>query len=267
MSDETTNLKRRDFLKLLATGVGATAMLEVANKNKLFSRPVSSVESDSEYNWAMVIDQEKCIGCGHCNMACKASNDIAPDISWNHIFQTEEIGDKIVYLSVPCQHCEHAPCVSVCPVGASYYREDGIVMMDYDLCIGCRYCQAACPYQARSFNWQDFDGDNPTVPEWGEPDVERRPRGVVEKCTFCCQRIDRGLELGLTPGVDTSATPVCVNACPTGARLFGNLNDPESNVSLALKNNPHYRLREELGTGTRIYYLPATANNEEASQS
>jgi phenylacetyl-CoA:acceptor oxidoreductase subunit 1 len=260
-------LQRRDFLKLLATGVGATAILEAANRNQLFSRSKSSIENHSEYSWAMVIDQEKCIGCGYCDMACKASNDIAPDISWNHIYQADKIGEKDVYLSVPCQHCEHAPCVSVCPVSASYYREDGIVMMDYDLCIGCRYCQAACPYQARSFNWKDFDGDNPAVPEWGEPDVDRRPRGVVEKCTFCSQRIDRGLELGLTPGVDQSATPACVNTCPTGARLFGNLNDPESNVSLTLKNNPHYRLREELGTGTRIYYLPASAANVEANQS
>jgi Fe-S-cluster-containing dehydrogenase component len=191
-----TNLKRRDFLKLVATGVGATAMVEVANKSQAFSRPSSSVENASEYSWAMVIDQDECIGCGYCNMACQASNDIPPNITYNHIYQADQIGDKIVYLSVPCQHCEHAPCVSVCPVGASYYREDGIVMMDYDLCIGCRYCQAACPYQARSFNWEDFVGENPAVPEWGEPDVERRPRGVVEKCSFCYQRIDRGLELG-----------------------------------------------------------------------
>lgn len=264
MTNET-NLKRRDFLKLLATGVGATAMVDLANKNQLFQRPASTVENAGEYSWAMVIDQEKCIGCGYCDLACKASNDIAPDISWNHIYQAEEIGDQDVFLPVPCQHCEHAPCVSVCPVSASYYREDGIVMMDYDLCIGCRYCQAACPYQARSFNWKDNDGDNPVVPEWGEPDVERRPRGVVEKCTFCYQRIDRGLELGLTPGVDQTATPACVNACPTGARIFGNLNNPESNVSLALKNNPSYRLREELGTGTRIYYLPVSAETVEAS--
>jgi len=262
---EDKNLDRRDFLKLLATGVGATAAVEIANQNQLFGQLSSSAAVEGEYSWAMVIDQEKCLGCGYCNMACKASNDIAPDISYNHIYQADKIGEKTVYLPVPCQHCEHAPCVSVCPVGASYYREDGIVMMDYDLCIGCRYCQAACPYQARSFNWKEFEGENPLVPEWGEPDVERRPRGVAEKCTFCYQRIDRGLEQGLTPGVDESATPACVNACPTGARIFGNLNDPDSNVSKALKNNPHYRLREELGTKTRVYYLPATAAEEEAS--
>jgi Fe-S-cluster-containing dehydrogenase component len=155
-----------------------------------------------------------------------------------------------------------APCVEVCPVKASYYRDDGIVMMDYDRCIGCRYCQIACPYEARSFNWTAFTGDNPAVPEWGTPGVERRPRGVPEKCSFCYQRIDRGLALGLTPGVDQEATPACVNICPTGARIFGDLNDPESNVSKALHENSSYRLRENLGTGPRVYYLPAVARKE-----
>ena len=95
----------------------------------------------------------------------------------------------------PCMHCEKAPCVEVCPVKASYYRDDGIVMMDYDRCIGCRYCQIACPYEARSFNWEKFTGENPAVPEWGTPEVERRPRGVPEKCSFCYQTLDRGLSL------------------------------------------------------------------------
>jgi Fe-S-cluster-containing dehydrogenase component len=142
-------------------------------------------------------------------------------------------------------------------VKASYYRDDGIVMMDYDRCIGCRYCEVACPYQARSFNWKEFTGSNPAVPQWGEPEVERRPRGVPEKCAFCYQRIDRGLALGLTPGVDPEATPACVGACPVGARIFGDLNDPHSEVSRSLHEHPHYRLREDLGTGPRVYYLPA----------
>jgi Fe-S-cluster-containing dehydrogenase component len=142
-------------------------------------------------------------------------------------------------------------------VGASYYRADGIVMMDYDRCIGCRYCEVACPYGARAFNWKVFDGPNPAVPKWGHPEVERRPRGVVEKCSFCYQRIDRGLALGLKPGIDEAATPACVVACPVGARVFGDLNDPESSVSQLLKDNPAYRLREDLGTEPRVYYLPA----------
>ena len=115
----------------------------------------------------------------------------------------------------------------------------------------------ACPYGARSFNWEAFTGPNPAVPQWGEPEVERRPRGVVEKCAFCYQRIDRGLTLGLTPGLDDDATPACVVACPVNARMFGDLKDPNSNVSKLLRNHVSYRLRDDLGTGPRVYYLPA----------
>ena len=98
------------------------------------------------------------------------------------------------------------------------------------------------------------------MPQYGEPEVERRPRGVPEKCSFCYQRIDRGLELGLTPGEDPAATPACVVACPTGARIFGDLNDPNSKVSQILSENPSYRLRENLGTNPRVYYLPVNQN-------
>jgi Fe-S-cluster-containing dehydrogenase component len=158
--------------------------------------------------------------------------------------------------------CENAPCAEVCPVKASYHRPDGIVMMNYERCIGCRYCEVACPYGARAFNWETFNGPNPAVPTWGHPEIPRRPRGVVEKCSFCYQRIDRGLALGLKPGVDEEATPACVVACQIGARVFGDLNDPESVVSQWLSAQPSYRLREDLGTAPRVYYLPA---REEAS--
>lgn len=152
-------------------------------------------------------------------------------------------------------------------VGASYCRPDGIVMMDYDKCIGCRYCEVACPYQARSFNWKKFEGPNPAVPEWGQPEVERRPRGVPEKCSFCYQRIDRGMPLGLTPGVDPEATPACVVACPTGARSFGDLNDPESEVSKIIHSRQTVRLRDELGTAPRVYYILADAKDFEEAGS
>jgi Fe-S-cluster-containing dehydrogenase component len=152
--------------------------------------------------------------------------------------------------------CAHAPCAEVCPVGATFVRGDGIVMMDYDKCIGCRYCEVACPYGARQFNWKEFTGPNSAVPAFGSPEIPRRPRGVPEKCTFCSHRIDRGLALGLMPGVDPAATPACVNACPLGARIFGDLADPESNVSRLLAESPSYRLREDLGTQPRVFYLP-----------
>jgi phenylacetyl-CoA:acceptor oxidoreductase subunit 1 len=244
------NFSRRDFLKLTAVGVAVAAG----------TRAIQNVDASSgvkgKHQWAMVIDQSKCTGCGYCTLACQAHNDVSPDIQWNKVLDAGEINGEQVYLARPCMQCEHAPCVEVCPVKASYYRDDGIVMMDYDKCIGCRYCQVACPYDARSFNWDKFDGNNPAVPEWGEPEVERRPRGVPEKCAFCYQRIDRGIELGLTPGVDADATPACCVVCPTGARTFGDLNNPNSNVSQILKQHVSYRLRENLGTGCRVYYLP-----------
>ena len=256
---DNKNVNRRDFLKLAAIGVAVAAGTQAIKP-----AGASSEAPKGEHQWAMVMDQSKCTGCGYCTLACRAHNDVSPEISWNEVSETGEVAGHITYIARPCMHCEKAPCVEVCPVQASYYRDDGIVMMDYDRCIGCRYCQVACPYNARSFNWKVFDGTNPAVPEWGSPEVERRPRGVPEKCSFCYQRIDRGLQLGLTPGIDPDATPACCVVCPTGARVFGDLNDPNSNVSLLLKNNSHFRLREDLGTGPRVYYLPADAEEMEA---
>jgi Fe-S-cluster-containing dehydrogenase component len=243
---------RRQFLKAAAAVAAGGLGLQLANQAKA-SGPVG----ESPHRWAMVIDQARCIGCGYCTRACQANNDVPPDIEWNVVLEAGRYGDRDVFLPRPCMHCEHAPCVEVCPVGASYHRADGIVMMDYDKCIGCRYCEVACPYGARAFNWDTFTGPNPAVPTWGEPEVERRPRGVPEKCSFCYQRIDRGLAMGLKPGVDRAATPACVVACPMGARVFGDLNDPESAVSKLLAEHPSYRLREDLGTSPRVYYLPA----------
>ena len=242
---------RRDFLKV--AGVGAATL---AGMNLIRPAEASSV-TPGAHQWAMVIDQSKCTGCGYCTLACRAHNDVSPDIAWNQVIETGSIGDQKVYLPRPCMQCTHAPCVDVCPVKASYYRPDGIVMMDYDRCIGCRYCEVACPYGARSFNWKAFTEPNPAVPQWGEPEVERRPRGVVEKCAFCYQRIDRGLSLGLTPGVDDDATPACVVSCPVEARFFGDLNDPNSVVSKLLHERHSYQLRDDMGTGPRVYYLPA----------
>jgi Fe-S-cluster-containing dehydrogenase component len=256
---DNDQVNRRDFLKLAAVGVAVAAGTQAIKPAE-----ASSGAPKGNHSWAMVIDQSKCTGCEYCTLACRAHNDVPPDISWNEVQEAGQVGENMVYIARPCMHCENAPCVDVCMVKASYYRDDGLVMMDYDKCIGCRYCQVACPYNARSFNWEKFDGRNPAVPQWGSPEIERRPRGVPEKCSFCQQRIDRASELGLTPGVDDEVTPACCVVCPTNARIFGDLNDPNSNVSQALKNSPSYRLRENLGTEPRVYYLPAVLEKMES---
>jgi len=246
-------IERRDFLKLAAVGA-VTATVGLRQKT---STHAASVVGSSPHSWAMVIDQDLCTGCGYCTLACQAHNDTPPHIEWTRVIYDRKIGGRDIFLPRPCQHCDHAPCISVCPVGASYKRADGIVMMNYDRCIGCRYCQIACPYQARAFNWEKFEGENPAVPDFGKPEVERRPRGVAEKCSFCYHRIDRGLKQGMIPGVDSYATPACVLACPVGARIFGDLNDPESNVTKALAAYPYFQLRPDMGNHPRVYYLPA----------
>jgi Fe-S-cluster-containing dehydrogenase component len=248
---EDLSLERRGFLKTLIAGAATLVSLRAVRKVS-----AAGPEGSSPHSWAMVIDQSKCTGCGHCTLACRAHNDVPPEISWNRVIEAESVNDQPVFVSRPCMHCENAPCVEVCMVRASRYRADGIVIMDYDRCIGCRYCEVACPYNVRAFNWKAFTEENPAVPEWGQPEIPRRPRGVVEKCSFCAHRIDRGLAYGLAPGIDEEATPACVVACPVGARIFGDLNDPESEVTRAIAAHHTYRLREDLGTGPRVYYIP-----------
>ncbi len=244
---------RRSFLKAAGAGAAAVAGLRAASRAS-----ASEAVGDSPHKWAMVIDQARCTGCGYCSQACRAHNDIAPGTDWNIVVRSGELSGEPVYLPRPCMHCENAPCVEVCPVKASTRRADGIVMMDYDRCIGCRYCQVACPYGARAFNWENFTGANPAVPRWGEPEVDTPASGGGgEMLVLLCTGSIAGLSLGLTPGEDPIATPACVVACPVGARIFGDLADPESNVSRALASNPSYRLREDLGTSPRVYYLPA----------
>lgn len=260
-------LTRREFMTALV-GAGATLTLAVTLAdplNPIFQSILGSGQEETEdesgaktkHHWVMVIDLSKCIGCEYCVYACQATNDVTDDMRWNvHIVDKTPTGN-LFHVTRPCLHCNHAPCVSVCPVGATYEREDGLVIMDYDKCIGCRYCEVACPYGARSFNWEErADEPNPRAPEWGTPEVERRPRGVIEKCTFCVHRLDSGLAQGLRPGVDPEATPACVNICPVTARYFGDLNDSESIVAKIINSTPTFRLREDLGTEPNVYYIP-----------
>ncbi len=267
-----TLLTRRDVLKIGGATAAAAVVTQVIISGPLSADAVQGIgrttHSDnghgsgaSEHQWHMVIDLSRCIGCNYCMYTCQAVNDVPDDdMRWNIVFPERTQVGVDFYMNRPCQHCQDAPCTRVCPVGATWVRTDGIVVMDYDRCIGCRYCQVACPYDVRRFNWREVTEPNPYVPQWGSTEIERRPRGVVEKCTFCVHRIDRGLAQGLKPGVDKAVTPACVAVCPVGARIFGDILDPESPVSKYLAEAEHetFRLREEWGTQPKVHYVRPT---------
>lgn len=207
--------------------------------------------------WAMVVDLRRCVGCQTCTAACKLANATPPGVQWRRVLDME-FGEyphvHRAFVPVGCQHCDDPPCAQVCPSTATRKRADGIVTMDYDLCIGCAYCAVACPYQARyrtlraSFAYgEPIDSEALTIDE--------HRLAVATKCTFCVDTIDAGLAQGLVPGVDPGATPACVNACIARAMAFGDLDDPASNVSKLLAGNEHFRMHEELGTGPGMYYL------------
>jgi len=208
--------------------------------------------------YVMAADLRRCVGCQTCTAACRHENATPPGVQWRKVLDME-VGEypdvKRMFVPVGCQHCADPPCMHVCPSTATGQRGDGIVTIDYDLCIGCAYCAVACPYQARyKVDKSTFAyGDTPTATESMCFDEKRL--GVAQKCTFCSDRVDEGRRNGLTPGIDSAATPACVNACIADALHFGDIEDPASNVSRLLTENSWFRMHEELGTDPGFYYL------------
>ena len=215
--------------------------------------------------WGYGLDLSRCIGCRRCVYGCVKENNQSrynPQLQWIRVVRLPE-GSLInlenaehyynppavpepgyVYMPVQCQHCENPPCVKVCPVRATWKEPDGLVVVDYNWCIGCRYCIAACPYKGRVFNWAE-----PNIPpeelNTAVHYLGNRPRykNVVEKCTFCVQRVRQG------------RYPACVEACPTGTRKFGNLLDPDSEIRYLIDHKRVFRLKEDLNTEPKFYYF------------
>jgi molybdopterin-containing oxidoreductase family iron-sulfur binding subunit len=237
----------------------------------------------------MTIDLTKCTGCGSCMVACKVENNLPlqgpeeilqdRDISWMEILSLSEgqdlrgekkahleeekgtgrgeIEERRRYLPRPCMHCDDPPCTKVCPVYATMKDRDGIVSQIYDRCIGCRYCTNNCPYTAKFFVWND-----PKLPKGMEkginPDVTVRPKGVVEKCTFCHHRLQRISEQAKTERRsirDGEFVPACLEVCPTQAILFGDLDDPSTMVARSAGGPRAFRELEDLGTEPKVFYL------------
>ncbi len=241
-STDTQNQDRRDFLKAGALVAGMTLGPGVLFYGVAHSRAPEEAAS-SKVRWGMLIDTTKCgDGCSDCVTACNTENGLdgktgPQDSQWIRKLNIKDLRTGFVQnLPMLCQHCEHPPCVDVCPTGASMKREDGIVLVDRHICIGCRYCMMACPYKARSFVHEPLTDQNPEVP---------RGKGCVESCTFCVQRVDRDQQ------------PACVEACNAQghkAMLFGDLKDPNSEIAQALKATDSVEVRADLGLNTGVRY-------------
>lgn len=291
MSD-TANISRRNALKILGAATGAAAAsacggdatlsfhdhyqrMSRTEVDDVLARLQKKYKTDHGREIKVVdtppipgtvfgyaINISKCKGYRDCVDACVKENNQGrdPQIQYirvlevdrgkldieeaNHYYDPEKVPQEgKYYVPVQCQQCDDPPCVKACPVGATWTEADGITVVDYDWCIGCRYCATACPYWARRFNWED-----PTIPaEDINPDthyLSNRPRpvGVMEKCTFCLQRTRKGKQ------------PACQEACPTGARVFGNLLDPNSELRYILANKTVFRLKEDLKTEPKFWY-------------
>ena len=227
--------------------------------------------------YGMVIDLDRCTGCRTCMEACKTENNTPQGVFWMHVFRFEEgtyPNTRIRFMPRPCMHCENPPCVKACEACTAkpsprYKRADGLVATDWEKCIGCRYCDAACPYGVNYFNWKDpkqnyylnWEAEELkpvtglAVPAYKNPDLDqpmkdqRRTAGgghkvrVIEKCTFCVHRVEKGL------------TTACAQACSINAIFFGDLDDPKSEVFRLIREKRNFRLREDYGTSPKVFYI------------
>jgi molybdopterin-containing oxidoreductase family iron-sulfur binding subunit len=233
------------------------------------------------YKWGMVVDIDKCSGCQACVIACMAENNLPFNlerdfserraISWIRVeryWEGEYPDVKARFIPVLCQQCGNAPCEPVCPVFATFHNDQGLNVQVYNRCVGTRYCANNCPYHARFFNYR-----RPVWPEtfnnYLNPDVTVRDRGIMEKCTFCVQRINRATREARRTGQESAIDelqPACAQACPTDALVFGNLNNPNSRVSQLFEDDRAYILQESIGTQPNVRYLKQVDTEAETAE-
>jgi Fe-S-cluster-containing dehydrogenase component len=241
-----------DVSDLLSGGFGNIKLKMQDDIRRALKKPAK------ERSWGMAIDLRKCVGCNACTVACVAENALPPGIVYRPIIK-EEIGTypnvSKINMPKPCMQCDNPPCTKVCPVGATFKNDEGIVEMDYEACIGCRYCMTACPYEHRMFDYGEyFTTDTPGIQPYDKrPSFEysqgwtrsdgHSPVGNVRKCTFCHHRLKEGL------------LPQCVTTCIGGANYFGDLNDPDSIIAKVVSRPNVSVLKKEEGTKPKVFYI------------
>ena len=231
-----------------------------------------------EHKWGLAVDLNSCVGCSACVVSCQAENNI-PVVGKDEVRRRREMhwiridryieGDredpKIYYQPVMCQQCDNASCESVCPVLATVHSSEGLNMQVYNRCVGTRYCENNCPYKVRRFNWFEYSHDDPIANLALNPDVTVRSRGVMEKCTFCIQRIEEGKIRARNEGrrvMDNEIQPACQQSCPANAIIFGDLTDLKSRVAELKKSGRNYTLLDELNLRPALSYLAKVRNEE-----
>jgi molybdopterin-containing oxidoreductase family iron-sulfur binding subunit len=263
LSDTFADFFQAHYQRMTRDEIDATLRRIERKAKRRYGVQISCKDTPAQDNvvFGYAINISKCRGYRDCVHACVQENNLSRDTQYirvvempdgsvdllhgDHYYAAEHVPrENHYYLPMQCMQCDEPPCVKACPVEATWTEPDGIVVVDYDWCIGCRYCMSACPYQARHFNWGKPDLPaqeiNPDTHYLGN---RPRPKGVVEKCHFCVQRTREGRQ------------PACQEACPTGARIFGNLLDPNSEIRYVLEHKAVFRLKEELGTEPKFWYF------------